>query len=116
MTAPELLAALRGRGLGVAVEAGGLVLLGQAVASVTDEDRRLIAGHRPNLLPILRWEAAHGWRPWWPPAPEAPCPTCRGTGYALSAALGGWHCTACEPLPTVAVATFDVAAGRRVAP
>lgn len=107
MRARELLTQLRRRGVGVALEGGRIELRGAAVADLTVEDRRAIVRAREELLPILREEAARGWRPFWPPAPEGRCSSCGGTRFALSAALGAWHCVHCEPITSVPVAWAD---------
>lgn len=116
MTARELLVTLRRRGVGIAMdEQGRIVLRGQAVADLSDDERNLIVATKAALLPILAAERAAGWRPWWPPAPEHPCPTCGGTRFALSAALSGWCCIRCEPISTAPVAWCDAIA-EEVAP
>lgn len=115
MTARGLLADLRRRGIGVALEVGmdeeeRIVLRGQALEHITDEDRRLIRSMKAALLPLLRWEASHGWGPWWPPAPLGPCGWCGGQRFVLSAALGDWRCVSCQPITTPPVAWMDAIA------
>lgn len=110
MTPRDLLADLRRRGVGIYLGDDNRVhLCGQAVDELGRDELRRIGACQKELRPILAAERAAGWRPWWAPAPEAACPTCGGTRFALSAGLGDWHCVSCEPLtsPPVAWATAE---------
>lgn len=111
MSPRELLANLRNRGVGIYLgEDNRVHLCGQAVDDLPQGEVRAIAVRQKDLLPILAAERAAGWRPWWPPAPDAPCRGCGGTRFALSAGLSGWLCVTCRPLPTPPVAFAGVAA------
>lgn len=107
MTARELLADLRRRGVGVFFdpEDRRVHLAGEAVTGIDREElTHTIIPLRSAMRPILEAELAAGWSPWWPPAPDAPCPRCGGVRFALSAALAAWRCGGCEPLTSVPVA------------